>query len=123
PPIGRAPPPRARPRARRRARGPRGGSPNTCSCRSSLHSFLGFLKSSMRLDGAVRSRPVLHDVAACQVRQARVTLGTRLPRRQVRGPPAHRIDVEPRGGTTALRLATIVVAHLELRVFTTATRI
>src|SRR3989442_4416802 len=77
----------------------------------------------MSLDGAVRSRPVLDDVAARQIREARVPRGTRFPRTKGLGPPAHRIDVEPRGGATALRPATIVVAHLELRVFTTATRI
>src|SRR5205809_5707655 len=103
PPTGRYPPPRAQPRARRRARGPRGGSPNACCCRSSVTP--SFHWSSMRLDVAVRSRPVLHDVAARQVDEVSVPV--------MLAPPAHRIGT----GFALLRLAAIVVAHLELRQF------
>src|SRR5437773_3128479 len=103
PPTGRYPPPRAQPRARRRARGPRGGSPNACCCRSSVTP--SFHWSSMRLDVAVRSRPVLHDVAARQVDEVSVPV--------MLAPPAHRIGT----GFALLRLAAIVVAHLELRRF------
>src|ERR1051325_7151642 len=66
--------PRAQPRARRPARGPRGGSPNACSFRSSVHSFHGFLLPNELLDDAARSRPVLHDVATRQVRHTRVAV-------------------------------------------------
>src|SRR5439155_10990265 len=103
PPTGRYPPPRAQPRARRRARGPRGGSPNACCCRSSVTP--SFHWSPMRLDVAVRSRPVLHDVAARQVNEVRVSV--------MLAPPAHRIGT----GFAPLRLTAIVVAHLELRQF------
>src|SRR2546425_1052822 len=61
----------------------------------------------MSLDGAARSRPVLHDVAARQVNEVSVPVMV--------APPAHRIDVETRRGAAVLRPATIVVAHLELR--------
>src|SRR2546422_2850638 len=94
----------------------------TLSLHDALPIFLGF-PWLMSLDGAVRARPVLHDVATGQIRQARVPGGARFPITKGCGTPAHRIDVEPREGATALRPATIVVAHLELRVFTTATRI
>src|ERR1043166_7815583 len=89
--------PRTQPRARRRARGPRGGSPNACSCRSSVHSFHGFLLPNALLDDAARSRPVLHDVATGQVRHARVAV--------MLAPPAHGI------AAGVLPTATIVVAH------------
>src|SRR6266568_7606565 len=77
------------------------------------HSFLRFL---MTLDVAA-SRPVLHDVAARQVREARVPLRARVARTLVRGPPAHRI------ATGVLWPATIVVADLELHRFTTVSRV
>src|SRR6266705_1036313 len=47
------------------------------------HSFLRFLVL-MSLDGTAPSRPVLHDVAARQVRHARVTV--------MLAPPTHRIN-------------------------------
>src|SRR5437899_8049137 len=72
------------------------------------HSFLGFLKSSVRLDVAARSR-VVYDVAARQERGARVPV--------IRGPPAHRI------GAAVLRLTAIVVADLELRLFKAPLRV
>src|SRR2546422_5145575 len=75
------------------------------------------LLPEMRLDVAARSRPVLHDVAARQVRQARVPRGAGLTRTQGNGPPAHRIRA------AVLPLATIVVADLELRCFTTVSRV
>src|SRR5437667_12148195 len=71
----------------------------------------------MPLDGAVPSRPVLHDVAASQVRQARVPGGTRFSRMKGSGPPAHRIRA------AVLRFATIVVADLELRRFAAVSRV
>src|SRR5437870_13359169 len=67
------------------------------------HSFLSLVP--MRLDVAVRSRPVLHDVAARQVDEVSVPV--------MLAPPAHRIGT----GFALLRLAALVVAHLELRPF------
>src|SRR5438445_380530 len=72
------------------------------------HSFLRFLVL-MSLDGTAPSRPVLHDVAARQVRHTRVPVTC--------GPPAHRI------AAAVLRLAAIVVADLELHHFTTLSRV
>src|SRR6266566_5239602 len=72
------------------------------------HSFLRFLVL-MSLDGTAPSRPVLHDVAARQVRHTRVPVTC--------GPPAHRI------AAAVLRLAAIVVADLELHDFTTLSRV
>src|SRR5258705_7553813 len=66
---------------------------------------------------AARSRPVLHDVAARQVRQAGVPRGSRFPRFQGRDPPAHRI------AAGVLPPAAIVVADLELRGFAALSRI
>src|SRR2546422_8830664 len=50
----------------------------TLSLHDALPIFLGF-PWLMSLDGAVRSRPVLHDVATGQIRQARVPGGARFP--------------------------------------------
>src|SRR5947207_8972801 len=63
----------------------------------------------MSLDGAARSGPVLHDVAAGQVRHARVPM--------TRGPPAHRVAAR------VLSPAAIVVADLELDDFTALSRV
>src|SRR6266704_1070552 len=70
------------------------------------HSFLRFLVL-MSLDVAAPSRPVLHNVAARQVDQVRIPV--------MLAPPAHRIDMEPRRGTAALRPTTIIIADLQLR--------
>src|SRR6266480_1953922 len=67
--------------------------------------------------------PMANELGWCRPLMTRAPGGARFPRTKGCGTPAHRIDVEPRWGATALRPATIVVAHLELRVFTTATRI
>src|SRR5207302_8472453 len=85
-----------------------------------VHQFtpsLKFLVPNERLDDGARSRPVLHDVAAGQVREAGVPTGARLPRFQGRNPPAQRIaaGVVP---PTAL-----VAADLELRGFAALSRI
>src|SRR3989442_15740794 len=102
--MGAPPPLRTRPSAPRRVRGPRGGSPNACSWRSSVTPSLDS-RSQMSLDGAARSRPVLHDVATRQVDEVSVPV--------MLAPPAHRIGT----GFALLRPAAIVVAHLELRQF------
>src|SRR2546425_12935184 len=76
-----------------------------------------FLKSLVRLDVAARSR-VVYDVAARQVREARVPP----PPLFIVGPPAHRIHVEPMDAA-ALCLAGIVVADLELPFFGASLRV